>query len=426
MSIIQVNNLCKSYEVYTKSPGLLGSLKSFIKREYAVVEAVKSINFSIDKGEIVGFLGANGAGKTTTMKMLTGIIKPSSGYIQVLGYTPYERKNEYLKSITFVAGQKQQLAWDLTPNDSFILHKVIYSINEKEFLNYRDELVEMLSLSSVIDRPVRHLSLGERMKCELSLSLLHKPSVLFLDEPTIGLDVNMQRSVREFIAYYNQINNATILLTSHYMADVEALAKRVIIINSGRIVYDGKLSHLIKKRSPKNILKATISGPIKPELIFLFMMSLLKRFWKDIYLHMVKLMLKQVRRSLLLWWVLIGQSFSRVIAYRAQSIIWLLGGIMPIAVMFVWLGLAKEGEIGGYTASDFAVHFLSIYLVRQLTAIWVMRRLDRDIRRGELSMLLLRPVSPLYNYVSDHVGEMMVRGPIISLVFISRFSHKIN
>ncbi|MDE9433409.1 ATP-binding cassette domain-containing protein [Xenorhabdus bovienii] len=266
MSIIQVNNLCKSYEVYTKSPGLLGSLKSFIKREYAIVEAVKSINFSIDKGEIVGFLGANGAGKTTTMKMLTGIIKPSSGHIQVLGYTPYERKNEYLKSITFVAGQKQQLAWDLTPNDSFILHKVIYSINEKEFLNYRDELVEMLSLNSVIDRPVRHLSLGERMKCELALSLLHKPSVLFLDEPTIGLDVNMQRSVREFIAHYNQINNATILLTSHYMADVEALAKRVIIINSGGIVYDGKLSHLIKKRSPKKILKATISGPIKPEL----------------------------------------------------------------------------------------------------------------------------------------------------------------
>jgi ABC-2 type transport system ATP-binding protein len=266
MSIIQVNDLCKSYDVYTKTPGLIGSLKSFIKRQYAIVEAVKSIDFSIDKGEIVGFLGANGAGKTTTMKMLTGIIKPSSGHVSVLGYTPYERKNEYLKSISFVAGQKQQLAWDLTPNDSFILHKVIYSINEKDFLKYRDQLVDMLSLHSIIDRPVRHLSLGERMKCELALSLLHKPSVLFLDEPTIGLDVNMQRSVREFISYYNQINNATILLTSHYMADVEALAKRVIIINNGEIVYDGKLSHLIKKRSPKKILKATISEPVGPEL----------------------------------------------------------------------------------------------------------------------------------------------------------------
>ncbi|MDX7993116.1 AAA family ATPase, partial [Xenorhabdus littoralis] len=170
------------------------------------------------------------------------------------------------QAISFVAGQKQQLAWDLTPHDSFILHKVIYSICEKDFLKYRDELVELLSLNSVIDRPVRHLSLGERMKCELALSLLHKPSVLFLDEPTIGLDVNMQRSVREFIAHYNQINNATILLTSHYMADVEALAKRVIIINSGEIMYDGQLSHLIKKRSPKKILKAIVSGPINPEL----------------------------------------------------------------------------------------------------------------------------------------------------------------
>ncbi|MDR0217966.1 MAG: ATP-binding cassette domain-containing protein [Enterobacteriaceae bacterium] len=266
MSIIQVNNLCKFYEVYTKNPGLLGSLKSFIKREYAIVEAVKSINFTIEKGEVVGFLGANGAGKTTTMKMLTGIIKPTSGNVNVLGHKPYERKNEYLKSISFVAGQKQQLAWDLTPNDSFILHKVIYEINETDFLKYRDQLVDMLSLHSIIDRPVRHLSLGERMKCELALSLLHKPSVLFLDEPTIGLDVNMQRSVREFITYYNQVNNATILLTSHYMADVEALAKRVIIINAGEIVYDGNLLHLIKKRSPKKILKATLSGPIKSEL----------------------------------------------------------------------------------------------------------------------------------------------------------------
>ncbi|MDX7999330.1 ATP-binding cassette domain-containing protein [Xenorhabdus sp. Reich] len=266
MSIIQVNDLSKFYKIYTKNPGLLGSLKSFVKREHAIIEAVKSINFSIDKGEVVGFLGANGAGKTTTMKMLTGIIKPSSGNVHVLGHTPYERKSEYLKSISFVAGQKQQLAWDLTPHDSFILHKVIYSICEKDFLKYRDELVELLSLNSVIDRPVRHLSLGERMKCELALSLLHKPSVLFLDEPTIGLDVNMQRSVREFIAHYNQINNATILLTSHYMADVEALAKRVIIINSGEIMYDGQLSHLIKKRSPKKILKAIVSGPINPEL----------------------------------------------------------------------------------------------------------------------------------------------------------------
>ncbi|MCT8343568.1 ATP-binding cassette domain-containing protein [Photorhabdus kleinii] len=266
MSIIQVRNLSKSYSIYTKAPGLLGSLKSFIKRDYAVVQAVKAINFSIEEGEIVGFLGANGAGKTTTMKMLAGIIQPSLGDVSVLGYTPYERKNEYLKSISFVAGQKQQLAWDLTPNDSFILNKVIYDLEDNEFSRCRDELVELLSIGSVINRPVRNLSLGERMKCELALSLLHKPKVLFLDEPTIGLDANMQRVVREFILHYNQTHKATILLTSHYMADVEALARRVIIINSGEIIYDGQLSHLIAKRSPKKIIKASLSGPINPEL----------------------------------------------------------------------------------------------------------------------------------------------------------------
>ncbi|MFD0709074.1 ABC transporter ATP-binding protein [Photorhabdus akhurstii] len=266
MSIIRVRDLSKSYSIYSKNPGLLGSLKSFIKRDYSVVQAVKAINFSIEEGEIVGFLGANGAGKTTTMKMLAGIILPSSGDVKVLGHTPYERRNEYLKSISFVAGQKQQLAWDLTPNDSFILNKVIYDLEDNEFFRCRDELVELLSIRSVINRPVRNLSLGERMKCELALSLLHKPKVLFLDEPTIGLDVNMQRIVREFILHYNQTYKATILLTSHYMADVEALARRVVIINSGEIVYDGQLSHLIEKRSPKKIVKASLSGPISPEL----------------------------------------------------------------------------------------------------------------------------------------------------------------
>ncbi|WP_445374351.1 ABC transporter ATP-binding protein [Photorhabdus tasmaniensis] len=266
MSIIQVRNLSKSYSIYTKSPGLLGSLKSFIKRDYAVVQAVKAINLSIEEGEIVGFLGANGAGKTTTMKMLVGIIQPTSGEVNVLGYTPYERRHDYLKSISFVAGQKQQLAWDLTPNDSFILNKVIYDLEDNEFSRCRDELVELLSIRSVIDRPVRNLSLGERMKCELALSLLHQPKVLFLDEPTIGLDANMQRVVREFILHYNQTHKATILLTSHYMADVEALARRVIIVNSGEIVYDGQLSHLIARRSPKKIVKASLSGPIRSEL----------------------------------------------------------------------------------------------------------------------------------------------------------------
>ncbi|WP_350307544.1 ABC transporter ATP-binding protein [Photorhabdus viridis] len=269
MSIIQVRNLSKSYRIYTKNPGLLGSLKSFIKRDYAVVQAVKAINFSIEEGEIVGFLGANGAGKTTTMKMLAGIIQPSLGDVSVLGHIPYERRNRYLKSISFVAGQKQQLAWDLTPNDSFILNKVIYDLEDNEFSRCRDELVELLAIRSVINRPVRNLSLGERMKCELALSLLHKPRVLFLDEPTIGLDANMQRVVREFILHYNQTHKATILLTSHYMADVEALARRVIIINSGEIVYDGQLAHLIAKRSPKKIIKASLSGPINPELSLL-------------------------------------------------------------------------------------------------------------------------------------------------------------
>lgn len=262
-SVIHVEHLCKDYEVHQKEPGLMGSLRSFVRRKFQIVSAVKDISFDIDAGEIVGFLGPNGAGKTTTLKVLSGLLYPTSGVANVLGFTPHERKAAFLKSITMVMGQKQQLAWDLTPADSFLVNQAIYDISESDFCTRLGELTEMLELQPVLNKPVRKLSLGERMKCELAAALLHGPKILFLDEPTIGLDVNMQQSVRKFVADYNRHTGAAIMLTSHYMADVEALAERVLVIDGGQLVFDGNLAALVAERAPHKVLRLQLSQPVE-------------------------------------------------------------------------------------------------------------------------------------------------------------------
>ena len=260
MSAIKVSNLSKSYEYYKKEAGLAGSFKSLFRRKKLYAEAVKDISFEIKEGELVGFLGPNGAGKTTTLKILSGILYPSNGDAEVLGYKPWKRQKEYQKQFSLVMGQKNQLWWDLPPMESFILNKEIYEVPEADFKANLDELVELLDVKDILNVQTRKLSLGQRMKCELIAALLHRPKVLFLDEPTIGLDVVAQKNIRDFIKKYNQMNKTTIILTSHYMEDIKELCKRVIIIDNGKIIYDGELAKLIDKYAPFKELKITLDG----------------------------------------------------------------------------------------------------------------------------------------------------------------------
>jgi ABC-2 type transport system ATP-binding protein len=242
--VVHVSELTKIFKVPERDPGLRAAAKSLIRRKTRDVHAVEAISFDIEPGEVVGFLGPNGAGKTTTLKMLAGLLYPTSGEARVLGHVPSRREKDYLRRMTMVMGNRNQLQWDIPALDSFELYRAIYRLRREDYLAMRDELVELLDVGDLVRKPVRNLSLGERMKVEIVGSLLHRPQVLFLDEPTIGLDVTMQKRIRTFVAEYNQRHGATVLLTSHYMADVEALCKRVIVIHHGRILFDGALSSL--------------------------------------------------------------------------------------------------------------------------------------------------------------------------------------
>lgn len=251
---IEVEKLSKTFKVPEREGGFRAALASLVRRKYKLVHAVRQIDVTINEGEIVGFLGPNGAGKTTTLKMLTGLLHPSSGRASVLGHTPWRRDPAYLSRITMVMGQRSQLHWDLPAMDSFIVHLAVYRVNRQQGQATMDELIELLDLGGVLKKQVRTLSLGERMKCELCVSLLHRPAVLFLDEPTLGVDVTMQARIRRFIGEYNRRYGATVILSSHYMADVTALCKRVIVINHGRILFDGALSQLSARLAPFKVI----------------------------------------------------------------------------------------------------------------------------------------------------------------------------
>jgi len=263
-AIIEVEHLSKVYPVAVKQPGLRGTLRHFFKRTYREVQAVRDVSFSIEAGETVGFLGPNGAGKTTTLKMLTGLIHPSGGQVRVAGSVPFQRRESFLHKITLVMGQKQQLLWDLPARDSLEINAAIYNIPDAVFRDRLAELSEMLSLGDKLNQPVRKLSLGERMKAELLAALLHQPQVLFLDEPTLGLDVNAQANIREFLRSYNQRTGATVLLTSHYMADITALCDRVILIHQGQLIYDGKLDALLDRFAPYREVQVELRS-LQPE-----------------------------------------------------------------------------------------------------------------------------------------------------------------
>lgn len=265
MPTITVQNLSKTYTYFKKQPGFTGTFLHLFNRQKFFTHAVNKVSFAIDEGELVGFLGPNGAGKTTTLKMLSGILYPTSGTAEVLGFTPWKRKREYLKQISIVMGQKQQLWWDLPARESFLLTGSIYDIAKTDYQKRLASLSEMLDVASLLDVPIRKLSLGERMKMELINSLLHNPRALFLDEPTIGLDVVAQKTMRDFLRAYNQEHGTTILLTSHYMEDVEALCKRVIVINKGEIMYDGLLEAVINQYAPYKVLKLTFLKEVRKQ-----------------------------------------------------------------------------------------------------------------------------------------------------------------
>lgn len=260
--MIRVDRLRKWYRVHQRPPGLAAALRSLFHRKYEEVKAVDEVSFSIQPGERVGFLGPNGAGKTTTLKVLSGLLHPTGGTVSVAGHEPRIRSRAFLAQITLVMGQKQQLLWDLPPSETFLLNRAIYDIPKAQYDETVAELTQLLDLAPLLNKPTRQLSLGERMKCELAVALLHRPKVLFLDEPTIGLDVSMQVTVRDFVRAYNQRFAATVLLTSHYMEDVAALCPRVMVIDKGKLIYDGGLPELVQRVRPDKRLVLRLQKPV--------------------------------------------------------------------------------------------------------------------------------------------------------------------
>jgi ABC-2 type transport system ATP-binding protein len=255
---ILVRDLSKTYRVPQREPGLLASLKSLARPTYCAVEAVRDISFTVQAGEVVGFIGPNGAGKTTTLKMLSGLLYPTAGEARVAGFIPWERRPAYLGRISMLLGNKSQMLWDIPPLDSFRVLGQIYRVPSDTFQHTLDELIDLLDMGDLLTKPVRNFSLGERMKCELVAGLLHRPDVLFLDEPTLGLDVSMQSRLRRFLAEYGRRSGATMVLTSHYMADVVALCPRVILIHHGRLLYDGGLEGLARRLAPFKLIRMAL------------------------------------------------------------------------------------------------------------------------------------------------------------------------
>jgi ABC-2 type transport system ATP-binding protein len=265
--VIRARELVKHFKVHKRKPGFASALKSLVRRKYEVVKAVDGVTFEIKRGERVGFLGPNGAGKTTTLKVLSGLLHPTSGEVDVEGHVPYRRQPELLRKITLVMGQKSQLIWDLPPSETYAMNRAVFDVPHAEFDATLKELTELLDLGPLVDKPTRQLSLGERMKCELAAALLHRPTTLFLDEPTIGLDVAMQVAIRDFVRSYNHRHEATVLLTSHYMDDVVALCPRIIVIDRGQLIHDGDLRQLIKTMDPDKRVSFTLTKPVDDDVL---------------------------------------------------------------------------------------------------------------------------------------------------------------
>src|SRR3954452_2717498 len=264
---IVAEHLTRVFRVQKKAPGLMASVRALVKRTYTEVRAVDDVSVAIGRGELVGLLGPNGAGKTTTLKMMAGLLEPTAGHLRVLGHEPFKRERAFQRRFALVLGQKNQLWWDLPASESFLLNKEIYGVSDVEYKRTLGELSDLLDLRPLLDVQVRKLSLGERMKCELAAALLHQPDVLFLDEPTIGLDVVMQQKIREFIGAYQREHQATIILTSHYMDDVKALCERVVVIDQGQLIFDGALRELARRFGDDKLLTLDLDAPVSREAL---------------------------------------------------------------------------------------------------------------------------------------------------------------
>jgi ABC-2 type transport system ATP-binding protein len=263
--VIRARALTKHFRVFKRPPGFIPAVKSLFHRDYTTVKAVDGVSFTIERGERVGFLGPNGAGKTTTLKVLSGLLHPTGGEAEVEGYVPFRRQPDLLGKITLVMGQKSQLIWDLPPAETYAMNRAIFQVPRAQFDATLKELTDLLELAPLVDKPTRQLSLGERMKCELAAALLHRPTTLFLDEPTIGLDVAMQVAIRDFVRDYNQRHEASVLLTSHYMDDVVALCPRIIVIDQGKLIHDGDLRKLIKTMDPHKRVSFTPTAAVSDD-----------------------------------------------------------------------------------------------------------------------------------------------------------------
>ena len=270
MAVIRVEHLKKEFEYYKKGTGLQGSLHNLFHREMLKKEAVKDISFSVERGEMIGLLGPNGAGKTTTLKMLSGILFPTAGEVEIDGYIPWERKNAFKRRFSIVMGQKNQLWWDLPASDSFYLNKCIFDVPDGEYRRTVEELSELLDVKDLMNVQVRRLSLGERMKMEILAALIHRPDILFLDEPTIGLDILSQQKIRDFLKTYNEQTKTTVILTSHYLRDIEELCRRAVIINQGQLVYDGTLADINHRMGDRKLLSLKSIEPVPREHLSLF------------------------------------------------------------------------------------------------------------------------------------------------------------
>jgi ABC-2 type transport system ATP-binding protein len=295
---IHVRGLTKTFRVPVRESGFSAAIKGLFNRQYRAVHAVESVDFDVAAGEIVGFLGPNGAGKTTTLKMLSGLLHPSSGEASVLGHEPWKRRGDYLRRISMIMGQRSQLSWDIPAMDSFLVHGAVYGVSRGDFDATVAELTDLLDLEPLLRKPVRTLSLGERMKCEIAVSLLHRPAVMFLDEPTIGLDVTMQARIREFIQKYNRKHGATIILTSHYMADVTALCKRVVVIHNGKLLYDGPLDALADRMAPFKVITVDLEQEA-PTFDFQAVGEVLERAHRKAVIRVARDRAPQVTASLL-------------------------------------------------------------------------------------------------------------------------------
>jgi ABC-2 type transport system ATP-binding protein len=287
MAQIEVSQLTKSYRVFRKQEGLWASVRGLFHREYGEVQALRGIDLRVERGEFVAFLGPNGAGKTTTLKLLSGVIYPTSGTARVMGFIPWERQDAYRRRFALVMGQKNQLWWDLPANESYRLHQQIYGITEDDFRATLDELTDLLDVRRLLGQPVRELSLGERMKMELIAALLHRPEVLFLDEPTIGLDVVAQHNIQQFLRHYQQARQITILLTSHYMKDVAALCQRVVIIAKGAVQYDGSLSGIVDSFSGSKVISLQFPDGLEPSNLSEYG-TLIKQEWPRVQLRVAR------------------------------------------------------------------------------------------------------------------------------------------